>query len=156
MDIRSIRKLIEIVEQSDIAEIEIKEGESNIRISRSKEQVMVSAPAAPIAAAAIPAAPAAPVATPAETTAAPSPVAEEISGTQVTSPMVGSFYSSSSPDADPFIKVGDQVAVGDTLCIIEAMKIMNPIEAEVAGTITRILVQNADPVEFGQTLFVIE
>lgn len=153
MDIRSIRKLIEIVEQSDIAEIEIKEGESNIRISRSKEQVMVSAPAAPIAAAAIPAAP---VATPAETTAAPSPVAEEISGTQVTSPMVGSFYSSSSPDADPFIKVGDQVAVGDTLCIIEAMKIMNPIEAEVAGTITRILVQNADPVEFGQTLFVIE
>jgi len=148
MDIRSIRKLIEIVEQSDIAEIEIKEGESNIRITRNKEQVMVSAPAVQ-AAAAIPAAP-----VPAAVNV---PVAEEaISGTQITSPMVGSFYSSSSPDADPFVSVGDQISVGDTLCIIEAMKIMNPIEAEVSGTIKRILVQNADPVEFGQTLFVIE
>jgi len=148
MDIRSIRKLIEIVEQSDIAEIEIKEGESNIRITRNKEQVMVSAPTVQ-AAAAIPAAP-----VPAAVNV---PVAEEaISGTQITSPMVGSFYSSSSPDADPFVSVGDQISVGDTLCIIEAMKIMNPIEAEVSGTIKRILVQNADPVEFGQTLFVIE
>lgn len=147
MDIRSIRKLIEIVEQSDIAEIEIKEGESNIRISRSKEQVMVAAPAAmPVAA--MPVAPA-----PAVAAAMPSPAIE---GIQITSPMVGSFYASSSPDADAFVKVDDQVSVGDTLCIIEAMKIMNPIEAEVAGKITRILVQNADPVEFGQTLFVIE
>ncbi len=151
MDIRSIRKLIEIVEQSDIAEIEIKEGESNVRITRNKEQVMVSAPA--VQAATIPAAAVATPAVPVDAV----PVAEEaISGTQITSPMVGSFYSSSSPDSDAFVSVGDQVSVGDTLCIIEAMKIMNPIEAEVSGTIKRILVQNADPVEFGQTLFVIE
>jgi len=99
-------------------------------------------------------------------TAAPAPVAApiadivaptaEISGTLVTSPMVGSFYSSSSPGADAFVKVGDSVSIGDTLCIIEAMKIMNPIEAEVEGTIKQILVQNSDPVEFGQTLFIIE
>lgn len=147
MDIRSIRKLIEIVEQSDIAEIEIKEGEHNIRISRRTEQVMV---AAPIAAAAPVATAQAPIAT------APTAAVEEISGTAITSPMVGSFYSAPSPDADAFVKVGDQVTVGDTLCIIEAMKIMNPIEAEVAGTIKQIMVQNADPVEFGQTLFIIE
>lgn len=147
MDIRSIRKLIEIVEQSDIAEIEIKEGEHNIRISRRTEQAMV---AAPIAAAA-------PIATDQEPIAtAPTVAVEEISGTAITSPMVGSFYSAPSPDADAFVKVGDQVNVGDTLCIIEAMKIMNPIEAEVAGTIKQIMVQNADPVEFGQTLFIIE
>lgn len=151
MDIRSIRKLIEIVEQSDIAEIEIKEGEHNIRISRSTQQpAMVAAPvaAAPIVAAA-------PVAAaPMATTVAPA--AEVVSGTPVTSPMVGSFYAAGSPDADAFVKVGDQVSVGDTLCIIEAMKIMNPIESEVAGTIKQIMVQNADPVEFGQTLFIIE
>ncbi len=154
MDIRSIRKLIEIVEQSDIAEIEIKEGEHNIRISRSTQQpAMVAAPvaAAPIVAAA----PVAPVAAaPMATTVAPA--AEVVSGTPVTSPMVGSFYAAGSPDADAFVKVGDQVSVGDTLCIIEAMKIMNPIESEVAGTIKQIMVQNADPVEFGQTLFIIE
>lgn len=149
MDIRSIRKLIEIVEQSDIAEIEIKEGEHNIRISRNtREQVMVAAPiahAAPIVATA-------PV--PAATVKAAVP--EEISGYKITSPMVGSFYSASSPDADAFVKVGDQISVGDSLCIIEAMKIMNPIEAEVSGTIQQILAQNGDPVEFGQTLFIIE
>jgi len=151
MDIRSIRKLIEIVEQSDIAEIEIKEGESNIRITRNKEQVFASTPvaqAAPIAST--------PLAMPTASSTESAAAAEEISGTQVTSPMVGSFYSANSPDAPPFVSVGDQVSVGDTLCIIEAMKIMNPIEAEVSGTIKRILVQNADPVEFGQTLFVIE
>lgn len=147
MDIRSIRKLIEIVEQSDIAEIEIKEGEHNIRISRNtREQVMVAAPIAH----------AAPVATMPAAAPVKASVPEEISGHQITSPMVGSFYSASSPDADAFVKVGDQISVGDTLCIIEAMKIMNPIEAEVSGTIKQILAQNADPVEFGQTLFIIE
>lgn len=156
MDIRSIRKLIEIVEQSDIAEIEIKEGEHNIRITRSQEPVIMQAPmaAAPIAAAPVPAAPAAPAAAPAETSAeAP---AAEVNGHKVTSPMVGTFYSAPSPDAGPFVKVGDKVAEGDTLCIIEAMKIMNPIESDKAGTIKQILGVNGEPVEFGQALFVIE
>jgi len=151
MDIRSIRKLIEIVEQSDIAEIEIKEGEHNIRISRSKEQVFVQAPTAM-------AAPAAPAAAPVATAeAAPeAPVSNEANGHKVTSPMVGSFYTSPSPDAGAFVKVGDKVAEGDTLCIIEAMKIMNPIESDKAGTIKQVVAVNGEPVEFGQTLFVIE
>lgn len=157
MDIRSIRKLIEIVEQSDIAEIEIKEGEHNIRITRSKEPVMISAPAAmpqmPVAA---PMSAAEPVAAASVAPTAEPAAPAEISGHATTSPMVGTFYASPSPDADAFVKVGDQVAVGDTLCIIEAMKIMNPIEADVAGTIKQILVSNAEPVEFGQTLFIIE
>jgi acetyl-CoA carboxylase biotin carboxyl carrier protein len=156
MDIRSIRKLIEIVEQSDIAEIEIKEGEHNIRITRSKEPVMMSAPAT----ATYQAAPMAPAAAPASAPAASESTSEapaaEVSGHSVTSPMVGTFYSAPSPDADAFVSVGDQVSVGDTLCIIEAMKIMNPIEADVSGTVKKILVQNAEPVEFGQSLFIIE
>ncbi len=153
MDIRSIRKLIEIVEQSDIAEIEIKEGEHNIRITRSQEPVIMQAPAvaaAPIA----PTPAAAPVAPTAD--AAPIAAAAEISGHQITSPMVGTFYSAPSPDAAPFVKVGDKVSEGDTLCIIEAMKIMNPIESDKTGTVKQILGVNGEPVEFGQTLFVIE
>ncbi|MCF6345679.1 MAG: acetyl-CoA carboxylase biotin carboxyl carrier protein [Thiomicrorhabdus sp.] len=152
MDIRSIRKLIEIVEQSDIAEIEIKEGEHNIRITRSKEPVYISAPAmhaqsAPVAAA--------PVAT-AVPEASTSTLPVETKGHKVTSPMVGTFYTAPSPEAGDFVKVGDQVAVGDTLCIIEAMKIMNPIESDQAGTVTKIMGVNGDSVEFGQPLFVIE
>lgn len=154
MDIRSIRKLIEIVEQSDIAEIEIKEGEHNIRITRSKEPVMMQAPAQ-MAYHAAPAA--APASAPAAETAAPAEAAPtEVSGHTITSPMVGTFYNAPSPDADPFVSVGDQVSVGDTLCIIEAMKIMNPIEADASGTIKKIMTQNAEPVEFGQALFIIE
>lgn len=152
MDIRSIRKLIEIVEQSDIAEIEIKEGEHNIRISRSKEQVIVTAP---VAAAAQPA-PLSAAPAPAAAAAQPAPVAAEPNGHKVASPMVGTFYSSPSPEAGPFVKVGDQVSEGDTLCIIEAMKIMNPIESDKSGTIKQIVGVNGEPVEFGQTLFVIE
>lgn len=161
MDIRSIRKLIEIVEQSDIAEIEIKEGESNIRITRSKEPVYISAPSmgAPAQYYA-PSAPAAPSisAEIAATAAAPvaAPVAAAESGHKMNSPMVGTYYSAGSPDAAPFAKVGDKVSAGDTLCIIEAMKIMNPIEADASGTIKKILVNNAEPVEYGQTLFIIE
>jgi acetyl-CoA carboxylase biotin carboxyl carrier protein len=152
MDIRSIRKLIEIVEQSDIAEIEIKEGEHNIRITRSKEPVYISAPAAaPMATHAAPVA-AAPVAATAAVPAAPA----EVSGHVVTSPMVGTYYGSPSPDAGAFVQVGDQVAVGDTLCILEAMKIMNPIESDTAGTVKKIMGVNGDPVEYGQPLFVIE
>lgn len=150
MDIRSIRKLIEIVEQSDVAEIEIKEGEHNIRITRSKEPVMMSAPAH-VAYESAPAAAPQQAAAPAE---APAPAAE--TGHTVPSPMVGTFYGSPSPDSGPFVSVGDQVSAGDTLCIIEAMKIMNPIEADVSGTVKKILVQNAEPVEFGQALFIIE
>ena len=154
MDIRSIRKLIEIVEQSDIAEIEIKEGEHNIRISRSKEQVVMAAPApvaAPVAAAPLAAAAAAPAAPLAE-----APVSSEANGHKVTSPMVGTFYTSPSPDAGAFVKVGDKVSEGDTLCIIEAMKIMNPIESDTTGTVKQVVAVNGEPVEFGQTLFVIE
>jgi len=148
MDIRSIRKLIEIVEQSDIAEIEIKEGEHNIRISRSKEQVVMAAPApvaAPVAAAPVAAAP-----------VAEAPASSEVNGHKVTSPMVGTFYTSPSPDAGAFVKVGDKVSEGDTLCIIEAMKIMNPIESDTTGTVKQVVAVNGEPVEFGQTLFVIE
>ncbi len=153
MDIRSIRKLIEIVEQSDIAEIEIKEGEHNIRITRSKEPVFISAPAmqaAPVAAA--PPVATAEASAPIAATAAP----VEAKGHTITSPMVGTFYAAPAPDAGDFVKVGDQVAVGDTLCIIEAMKIMNPIESDYAGTVTKILGINGESVEFGQPLFVIE
>ena len=154
MDIRSIRKLIEIVEQSDIAEIEIKEGEHNIRITRSKEPVYISAPAAsaPVATQAAPVAAAAPVAVAPAAPAAPA----EMSGHVVTSPMVGTFYGSPSPDAGAFVQVGDQVSEGDTLCIIEAMKIMNPIESDKSGTVKKIVGVNGDAVEFGQPLFVIE
>ncbi len=153
MDIRSIRKLIEIVEESNIAEIEIQEGEHSVRITRNKEPVYMSAPAAMHYQAA-------PAANPSPAAAAPSapiPVATpEPAGTKITSPMVGTFYAAPSPTAGPFISIGDSVAVGDTLCIIEAMKIMNPIEAEVSGTVKQILIQNGDPVEFGQTLFIVE
>lgn len=154
MDIRAIRKLIEIVEQSDIAEIEIKTGDDTVRITRNKEPVYMSAPAqaqvnyAPANPQPASHAPAAPVAA--------APEAEVITGHQILSPMVGSFYAAGSPDAAPFVKVGDSVKQGDTLCIIEAMKIMNPIESDVAGTVKQILVNNADPVEYGQPLFIIE
>ncbi|MDG6774883.1 acetyl-CoA carboxylase biotin carboxyl carrier protein [Thiomicrorhabdus sp. ZW0627] len=152
MDIRSIRKLIEIVEQSDIAEIEIKEGEHNIRITRSKEPVFMAAPAA---ASVQYEAPTQTSAAPAAAPAAAEAVVE-VSGHQVTSPMVGTFYEAPSPDAPAFVKVGDKVAAGDTLCIIEAMKIMNPIEADVSGTVKQILGVNGEPVQFGQPLFIIE
>jgi len=150
MDISSISKLIDIVENSDIAEIEIKEGEHNIRITRSKEPVIMQAPAAaPYQAAPM----AAPATAPVADVPAPAP---ETKGHKVTSPMVGTYYAAPSPEAGPFVQVGDQVAEGDTLCIIEAMKIMNPIESDQSGTIRQILGVNGEPVEFGQALFVIE
>jgi len=143
MDIRKIKKLIEIIEESDIAELEIKEGEESIRINRYSAAPVTYAPA-PVAAA-----PAA--------TAAPAAAAEEkITGHVVKSPMVGTFYRSASPGTKVFTDVGQSVQVGDTLCIIEAMKILNQIEADKSGTITKILVENAQPVEYGQPLFIIE
>ena len=149
MDIRKIKKLIELVEESGIAELEISEGEESVRISRNfSGQVTTAMPqmmmqqAAPVAAA--PVAAAAPAAD-----AAPS-------GHLMRSPMVGSFYRSSSPDAKPFAEVGQHVNVGDTLCIVEAMKMMNQIESDKAGVIKAILVENGQAVEFDEPLFIIE
>jgi acetyl-CoA carboxylase biotin carboxyl carrier protein len=149
MDIRKVKKLIELLEESDIAEIEIHEGEESVRISRTS-QVTVSAPvAAPIAAPA-----STPAAAPVETAPASEPA--EISGHQVMSPMVGTFYRAPSPDAKPFVEEGDQVSVGDTLCIVEAMKILNQIESDKAGTVKKVLVENGEPVEFNQPMFIID
>jgi acetyl-CoA carboxylase biotin carboxyl carrier protein len=151
MDIRKVKKLIELLDESGIAEIEITEGEESVRISRYGANI--AAPAAPVAAA--PVAAVAAAATPAPAT--PLAVAEaEEDGHIVTAPMVGTFYSSSSPGSPPFVQVGDRVNTGDTLCIVEAMKMMNQIEAEVSGNIKSIRVQNGDPVEYGQILFVID
>ena len=149
MDIRKVKKLIELLDESGIAEIEIKEGEESVRISRYS----AGAPAAPVAIAA-PAPVAIATAAPA---AAPVAAAEpEEDGFEVTAPMVGTFYASASPGAAPYVQVGDRVNEGDTLCIIEAMKMMNQIEAEVSGVIKSIRVQNGEPVEYGQTLVVID
>ncbi len=147
MDIRKVKKLIELLEESGIAEIEIREGEESVRISRhGASPVMMQAPAAmqtpaPVAVTAVPSAPAAEAA----------PV-----GHMVKSPMVGTFYRSSNPGAKPFVEVGQRVSVGETLCIIEAMKMLNQIEADATGEIAAILVENGQPVEFGQPLFVIK
>ena len=149
MDIRKVKKLIELLESSGIAEIEIAEGEESVRISRYPQG------GPPIAHSYYAAPP------PAE---APRPVATETvaeapdvpAGHEVTAPMVGTYYASPSPGAKPFVEVGSTVAVGDTLCIIEAMKMMNQIEADVSGTIIRVLAENGNPVEFGQSLFIID
>lgn len=151
MDIRKVKKLIELLDESGIAEIEITEGEESVRISRySQHAPAAPAPvaAAPVAAAPAPAAPSAPV------VAAPAEPEED--GFEVTAPMVGTFYAASSPGAAPYVQVGDRVQEGDTLCIIEAMKMMNQIEADVSGVIKSIRMQNGEPVEFGQTLIVID
>ena len=152
MDIRKVKKLIELLDESGIAEIEITEGEESVRISRYSQQpaaMMQSAPAAPAA----PAQVAAPAQAPAPESTAP-PVEED--GYAVIAPMVGTFYTSGSPESAPFIQVGDHISQGDTLCIIEAMKMMNQIEADVSGTVKSIRVQNGEPVEYGQILIVID
>ncbi|WP_428355273.1 acetyl-CoA carboxylase biotin carboxyl carrier protein [Methyloprofundus sp.] len=147
MDIRKIKKLIEIIEESDIAEIEITEGEESVRINR------YSSLAAPVAVAAAPApVAAAPVAIP----TANAPVVNEPSGHAVKSPMVGTFYRSASPGSAPFVEVGQSVNEGDTLCIIEAMKILNQIEADKTGVIKQMLIEDAQAVEYDQPLFIIE
>jgi acetyl-CoA carboxylase biotin carboxyl carrier protein len=146
MDIRKVKKLIELLEESGIAELEIKEGEESVRISRYS----TTAPAMQMAAPAMAAAPAAQV------TASAEPAAPEVSGQQIKSPMVGTFYESASPTSGPFVREGQAVNVGDTLCIIEAMKMMNQIEADKSGIIRSILVENGNPVEFDQVLFIIE
>jgi len=151
MDIRKIKKLIDLIQESDVAEIEINEGEESVRISRASAAapVMVAAPAmpAPVAAAPSPAAPAPVVA---ETPAAAN------TANAVKSPMVGTFYRSSSPEAASFIEVGQSVAAGDVICIIEAMKMFNQIEADRSGTVKAILIENGQPVEFDEALVIIE
>ncbi len=150
MDIRKIKKLIELVEESGINELEISEGEESVRISRGAQ--VMAAPAQMMQAA--PAAAPAPVAT---AQAAPEPAAPaKASGHEVRSPMVGTFYEAASPDAPPFVEVGQHVNAGDTLCIIEAMKMMNQIEADKSGVIKAILAKNEDAIEFDQPLFIIE
>jgi acetyl-CoA carboxylase biotin carboxyl carrier protein len=154
MDIRKVKKLIELLEESGISEIEISEGEESVRISRYPQPGTVSfvPPAAmPVATVA---------ATPAATEAAKPPEAAPAAppprGHQVTAPMVGTFYTGPAPGAKPFVEIGSEVKPGDTLCVIEAMKMMNQIESEVAGRVVSILVENGSPVEFGQALFIIE
>jgi acetyl-CoA carboxylase biotin carboxyl carrier protein len=155
MDLRKLKTLMELFEASSIVEIEITEGEDRVRLVKNNG-TPVQAPAAPIVLdARVPAPAAAPAAAPAPAAAA-APADTTPKGTEVTSPMVGTFYRSPSPGADPFVEVGTEVKKGDTLCIIEAMKLLNEIEAEVSGTVKQILVDNGQPVEFGQTLFVIE
>ena len=155
MDIRKVKKLIELLEESGISEIEISEGEESVRISRYPQPGTLGAPivttlSAPPAAAA---APAPPPAAEGASAAQPPPTAR---GHQVTAPMVGTFYSGPAPGAKPFVEIGTEVKPGDTLCVIEAMKMMNQIESEVAGKVVSVLVENGSPVEFGQALFIIE
>ena len=156
MDIRKIKKLIELLEESGIAEIEIKEGEEALRISR-----MSTAPAVtqiPTIASLPLAAPLPVAAKPLEAAAAAEAAPSKAKANEhvITAPMVGTFYGAPSPGAKPFVEIGDEIKIGQVLCIIEAMKMMNQIEADRAGRLTSIMARNGDPVEFGQPLFVVE
>lgn len=153
MDIRKIKKLIELIQETGVAEIEIREGEESVRISR--QQNVMAAPAQMVASI--------PVSAPAHINELPitgtpvtRPATAELTGTVIRSPMVGTFYRAPSPGAPSFVEVGKVVKVGDTLAMIEAMKMFNPIEAEISGKITAILVENNQPVEYNQPIFTIE
>ena len=150
MDLRKLKTLIDLVAESGISELEVTEENDKVRIVNKVQTVTVAS--APVVAASPAPAPAAPAAAPAAPAAAEEPA---VTGTPVTSPMVGTFYRAPNPGAEPFVKVGDRVEVGQTLGIIEAMKLLNEIEAETAGVIKEICVENAQPVEFGQPLFII-
>ncbi len=152
MDIRKVKKLIEMLEESSLAEIEINEGEESIRISRMSSAV----PTAPMQVMAPVAAPAAAPVAAVAATGEKSQETEVPSGHPVKSPMVGTFYGAPSPGAKPFVQVGDSVSEGDTLCIVEAMKMLNEIETDKAGVVKAILKENGQPVEYGEVLFVIE
>ena len=153
MDIRKVKKLIELLEESAISEIEIKEGEESVRISRANTAPAYAPPAAP----AIAPPPAAPAAAPmAGPGTAVEPAKPEIDGTTINSPMVGTYYTSPSPGAPSFVKVGQTIKPGDTICIVEAMKILNQIEAEVGGVVKKLLVEDGQPVEFGEPLMIVE
>ncbi len=148
MDIRKVKKLIELLEESGISELEISEGEESVRISRHPRIAMQAAAPSMVAAAAVSA-----PATPATAAGEHKPRVDEHT---VTSPMVGTYYSASAPGAKPFVELGGEIKIGQILCIIEAMKMMNQIESEKAGRLTAILAKNGEPVEFGQPLFIIE
>jgi len=154
MDLRKLKTLIDLVAESDIAELEVTEGESKVRIVKSSaiaQNQMVMMPSQGIQQFS---APTAPSAAPAPA-AAPAAVAAEPAGHVIKSPMVGTFYRSSAPGASAFVEVGTNIKEGDTVCIIEAMKLLNEIDSDVSGVVTKILVENGQPVEFGQPLFVI-
>ncbi len=147
MDIRKIKKLIELLEESSLTEIEIVEGEESVRLARGGQMQALPSAAQPLAM---------PAAAPVATAEQPAEEADQVpEGEPVLSPMVGTFYGASGPGAQPFVSMGQRVGVGDTLCIIEAMKMFNQIEAEVAGTVVAILVENGQPVEYDQPLFII-
>ncbi len=152
MDIRKVKKLIELLEESNLDELEIKEGEESVRISRHSRHAAAAMPVyVP------PTLPVQPATAPVAVAGAVDPAEPALpAGHAITSPMVGTFYRASSPNARPFVELGQSVEKGDTLCIIEAMKMMNPIESEVSGTVAAILVDNGMPVEYGQTLFIIQ
>ena len=149
MDIRKVKKLIELLEESGISEIEIHEGEESVRISRHPTGTTWAAPPQMMMAPA-----AAPVGAQAAVEGAPPPPPP--AGHTVTAPMVGTFYGAAAPGAKPFVQIGSKIEIGDTLCIIEAMKMMNQIESDTAGTVVAILAENGEPVEFDQPLFIIE
>ena len=149
MDIRKVKKLIELLEESGIAEIEISEGEESVRISRYP-------PGVAIAQAPMMHGMAAPAMTTPQPAAAPAPAPAANKNNVVTAPMVGTFYAAPAPGAKPFFDIGDEIKVGDVLCIIEAMKMMNQIESDKAGRVVSVLARNGEPVEFGQPLFVVE
>lgn len=149
MDLRKIKKLIELLEESNLTEMEIKEGEESIRLSRASLVVQQTGAATAIPFAPSPGSAALPVEPP------PSAAAEMPEGHHIRSPMVGTFYAAPKPGAKPFVQVGGKVQVGDTLCVIEAMKIFNQIEADKSGTILAVLKENGDPVEYGETLFIL-
>jgi len=148
MDIRKIKKLIELLDESGIAELEIKEGEESVRITRYAPAALKNELQAAVV-------PLAPVAAPISA-AEPAPATVEIKGHEIRSPMVGTYYEAASPTSGPFVSVGQKVNSGDTLCIIEAMKMMNQIESDKSGIVKSILMENGNPVEFDQLLFIIE
>ena len=151
MDIRKVKKLIELLEESGVSELEISEGEESVRISRHPRMAMQAPMAAPL-----PMATVASVSAPATPETAAGEHKPRVDDNTVTSPMVGTYYSASAPGAKPFAELGNEIKVGQILCIIEAMKMMNQIESDKAGRLTAILAKNGEPVEFGQPLFIIE
>ncbi len=148
MDIRKVKKLIELLESSDVDELEIHEGEESVRLSRHRRGGSASPAVAPP--------PQAPPVTAAVSPAAEPAADDDLQGHVISSPMVGTFYVASSPGAKPFVEVRQRVSAGDTVCVIEAMKILNQIEADADGVVTAVLVENGQPVEFGQPLFVLD
>lgn len=152
MDLKLVKKIIDLIAESDVNEVSIEEGDFKIKVKKQSDhaQISYSQPMAPAPVASTPSAPA-----PSQGEEAAEVVSQASSGQKIDAPIVGTFYEAPSPDSDPFVKVGDKVTKGQTLCIIEAMKIMNEIESDCSGTITEIHVQNGTPVEFGQPLFTI-